>query len=497
MATTGTDAAAHGGIVPAARLDALDALRGFAILTMALSGLVPRGVWPAWMYHAQLPPPEHAFDPARPGLTWVDLVFPFFLFALGAAIPLALSRRLRAGANSWGLAQHALRRGVLLLGFAIYVQHINPWLIADNPDAGVWLRALLGFALLFPILTRLPDTWPAVWRWGIRTGGVLGAAILCATLRYRDGSGFDPLRSDIIIIVLANVAAVGTLVWLLTRDRVAWRVLVLLVLVAFRLGHEPAGWAHDLWHLNFLPDALRPYALRYAQPYYCQYLHIVIPGTIVGDLLVQRLQQATAAQRGVSWELAIAGTIGLLVNVVVVAGLQARWLTGTAAVGLGLCAVGIALLRLRRAAAPPFELQVMLWATAWLLIGLLLEPYEGGIKKDHSTLSYYYVTASLATFALLALLLAQRLVGRWPLAILVDSGQNPMIAYVGIRNLVPPALALLALLPPIGWAFGQARGLSVTLVGEPVTALLRAIWLTILVGLATMVFTRLKLYWRT
>ncbi|MBV6647244.1 MAG: DUF5009 domain-containing protein, partial [Cyclobacteriaceae bacterium] len=71
------------------RIQALDALRGIAILMMILSGVVPYTGLPAWMYHAQLPPPDRAFDPALPGLTWVDLVFPIFIFTLGAAIPLA------------------------------------------------------------------------------------------------------------------------------------------------------------------------------------------------------------------------------------------------------------------------------------------------------------------------------------------------------------------------------------------------------------------------
>ena len=71
------------------RAFALDALRGFAILTMALSGYIPWGVLPSWMYHAQVPPPAHKFNPTIPGITWVDLVFPFFLFAMGAAIPRA------------------------------------------------------------------------------------------------------------------------------------------------------------------------------------------------------------------------------------------------------------------------------------------------------------------------------------------------------------------------------------------------------------------------
>lgn len=43
------------------RFEALDALRGLAILMMVLSGTIPfDGALPGWMYHAQLPPPDHA-----------------------------------------------------------------------------------------------------------------------------------------------------------------------------------------------------------------------------------------------------------------------------------------------------------------------------------------------------------------------------------------------------------------------------------------------------
>ena len=48
------------------RADALDALRGFAIITMILSGSIPFGgpaALPGWMYHAQLPPPDFVFNP--------------------------------------------------------------------------------------------------------------------------------------------------------------------------------------------------------------------------------------------------------------------------------------------------------------------------------------------------------------------------------------------------------------------------------------------------
>ncbi len=141
------------------RMISLDVLRGLAILAMVFSGVIPYGVLPGWMYHAQMPPPQHVFNPNLPGITWVDLVFPFFLFALGAAIPIALGRRLQRGAGTRNLVLHIFERTFLLAFFAIYIQHIRPNILDPQQGTGSWLLALLGFLLLFSIFTRLPTRW--------------------------------------------------------------------------------------------------------------------------------------------------------------------------------------------------------------------------------------------------------------------------------------------------------------------------------------------------
>ncbi len=41
------------------RAHSLDALRGYAIMTMILAATEAFGILPAWMYHAQVPPPDH------------------------------------------------------------------------------------------------------------------------------------------------------------------------------------------------------------------------------------------------------------------------------------------------------------------------------------------------------------------------------------------------------------------------------------------------------
>ena len=49
------------------RAYALDALRGYAIITMVLSATVAWNSLPGWMYHAQTPPPDRAFDASLSG----------------------------------------------------------------------------------------------------------------------------------------------------------------------------------------------------------------------------------------------------------------------------------------------------------------------------------------------------------------------------------------------------------------------------------------------
>src|SRR5438876_9514864 len=115
------------------------------------------------MYHAQVPPPAHEWNGKLPGITWVDLVFPLFLFSMGAAVPLAFSRRLDQGWPRWKLGLFVLERGFLLGFFALYVQAIRPYVLSKNPATLTWLAALLAFALLFPIFTRLPSAWKPAW----------------------------------------------------------------------------------------------------------------------------------------------------------------------------------------------------------------------------------------------------------------------------------------------------------------------------------------------
>jgi len=128
------------------RSSALDALRGLAIIGMVLSGTVAPTL-PAWMYHAQVGPRSNFnFDPTIFGITWVDLVFPFFLFAMGAAFPLALGRKLDKGATVTSLLPAILKRVFLLVLFAVAIYHCSPYRLGGGWN---YALAILAFGLFF------------------------------------------------------------------------------------------------------------------------------------------------------------------------------------------------------------------------------------------------------------------------------------------------------------------------------------------------------------
>ncbi len=465
------------------RAHSLDALRGFAILTMVLSGVIPYGVLPAWMYHAQLPPPEHTFNPNLPGLTWVDLVFPLFLFALGAAIPLALSRRIEKGTSWYKVVIGIFERGALLAVFAILLRHVRPHVLAPQPETQHWLIALLGFGLMMLIFTRLPVEWPLKARLAIRFCGWVGAMVLLAVLRYPDGSGFSPGRSDIIILVLANVYVFGSLIWLATRHRLLLRLGILGLLLALRLAHTEPGWIEWLWNASPVPWL---YKMTYLQ-----YLFIVLPGTLVGDLLQSRMQQELPADRDAthwsSWRFLVLVVLCISFVAVLLIGLQVRWVWQTTVVAMVMSAVGFALV------AKPFTRfeshckTLFGWGVYWLLLGLILEPFEGGIKKNDSTLSYYFITTGLAVFILIVFAIVIDVFHKKQgMQLLIDNGKNPMIAYVGFANLIWPVLALTGL-----------DHIMVTLMPTPWLGFVRGVVYTLLLALIVQFLTQKKWLWRT
>lgn len=573
------------------RAHALDALRGYAIITMVLSAMEAFSVLPRWMYHAQVPPPDHVFDPTIYGITWVDIIFPFFLFSMGAAIPLSLGRQHAKGESIMKLTWKTVQRWVKLTFFAIFIIHAFPFMLGYEQE---WMRyAMPIFFFILLCLMFMPNPFglsPYKAR-AITWSAYLVAVGFMLLQPYAGGAPFRLTDSDCIMLILANVSLTGSIIYLLTIGHPLRRLALLPFLVAlFMAAHTANSWPALLIHTSWLPWLYLPA--------YQEYLLIIIPGTVAGEWIAQWLETMKANDTSKSLvdnyqkkseavlengnplkggrgavlengnkvkndekavlengnplkgrreavlengngvkndekvvlenenkvrtrseemkdkENALALPVALLslalivVNVVLLFG---RHLVANLVATMVLTALTAWLLRSRREAgttgveaakqetsnqrssSAPASPTLHFWqrlssAGAYLLLlGLCLESYEGGIRKDDVTLSYLFVTCGLAFYALLLLtVVCDHWHVRWLCAPLEMVGKNPMVAYVSASMVIIPVLILTQLYPYID-----------ALSSQPLTGFLKGVLLTALCMALTAWFTHKRWFWKT
>ena len=545
------------------RAHALDALRGYAIITMVLSAMEAFSVLPRWMYHAQVPPPDHVFDPTIYGITWVDIIFPFFLFSMGAAIPLSLGRQHAKGESIMKLTWKTVQRWVKLTFFAIFIIHAFPFMLGYEQE---WMRyAMPIFFFLLLCLMFMPNPF-GLSPYKARTitwSAYLVAVGFMLLQPYVGGAPFRLADSDCIMLILANVSLTGSIIYLLTIGHPLRRLALLPFLVAlFMAAHTANSWPALLIHTSWLPWLYLPA--------YQEYLLIIIPGTVAGEWIAQWLEKMKVKDTGKDLvdnfqkkneavlengnplkggrgavlengnkvkndekvvlenenkvrtrseeikdkENALALPVALLslalivVNVVLLFG---RHLVANLIATMVLTALTAWLLRSRREAgttgveaakqdtsnqkssSTPASPTLHFWqrlssAGAYLLLlGLCLESYEGGIRKDDVTLSYLFVTCGLAFYALLLLtVVCDHWHVRWLCAPLEMVGKNPMVAYVSASMVIIPVLILTQLYPYIN-----------ALSSEPLTGFLKGVLLTALCMALTAWFTHKRWFWKT
>lgn len=491
---------------------------------MVLSGMVPyfRNTLPAWMYHAQSPPPDHQYDVNLTGITWVDVVFPMFLFSLGAAVPLALWPRIQDGVSRWRLAWGALWRGLLLLFFALFEQHLTAGVLTEVYGKAGNLISMAAFVVLFWILVRFPESWPQWIKTPVRLLGWAAAIGLLVVVRYPDESGFSIRRYDPILAILANVVVTTSVIWLLFPLRTRPRVFILGLMVIFYLAHILAPWevgkVDIVWLKTLLGERIYDATFWSFNPIYQHYLVITLMGTVAGDILLTWLRPVNAplsfSIRHSRWrelstlQCLLLGVVTVALCAGVVVGLYLNdWVStcgfAAAVVGIGSLLLygaparrrvrGNRLLRGQSHVPVLMFQQLFLWGAVCLAIGLALWPFQGGIRKDPATLSYLFTTAGLSFMLLIFLAIVTEAMHRpASLFLLIANGQNPMIAYVAGGMVVVPLLNLI----PVGGGMSLLTWLNVV-TPEPWPAFGRALGLTLLVAVFVFMFTRLRIFWRT
>ncbi len=457
------------------RDQSLDALRGLAILAMVLSSSIAFGILPGWMYHAQVPPPNHQFNPGLAGISWVDLVFPFFLFSMGAAIPLSLAKLEKQNAGFFNVCWIALRRYGLLAFFALFTFHMRAWVIAEHPSTIDYLLSIVGFILLcLQFYEYKGEKYKTLFA-GLKIMAFAAAVFLLYYLPFNKGKGFQLDKTDIIILVLANMAFFGTLIFWLTRKQPMLRIGLLAFIMAIFLGAKEKG----SWNEMFFNYSPLTWLYKF---YYLKYLFIILPGTLAGEWLLQAAKEPKIKTPNTGILLISLLCFSLVLSNVTL--LFGRLLILNLVLTTVLCLTVYFLLRktqvemLKKFGNAGFYL---------LLLGLAFEAFEGGVKKDVSTYSYYFVTAGLAFYMLIGLYGCQfATISAKALAVAGLAGRNPMVAYVAGNLLLIP---LLNLTGTIDWLNQMKSNVYL--------GFLRGILFTGIVACITILFTRKGWYWKT
>ncbi|MBQ8854692.1 MAG: DUF5009 domain-containing protein [Bacteroidales bacterium] len=456
---------------PSKRIITIDILRGITIFAMILCANI--GYYsdlPAWMFHGQTPPPTYVFNPDVPGITWVDLVFPFFLFTMGAAFPLAMRKRLESGVSRWEVTGSLFRRWLTLTIFAIVLG--NAYQIGASPRPefvkGIFSLALWG--VMFMSLVRLKDDRKCRL---VNNAGMFLLIVMAVIGTDYMGLKLSRWSSDIIIMILANIAIFGGLIWMFTKDNLRLRWLILLFIIAIKAlssyTPEVLAWVPSMGSIGW-----------FFSWGFLQYLVIAVAGSIVGDKLLDHSRSGEAVR--IDTYHITAGVIALVAMLVQLWGLFTRHILADFVISAVLGAAFVALTWKRR--------NIMTWlgyfGFAFMLVGIIFDPIDGGITKDHCNLSYMITTTGMTALTgafVLALELKWQIKGRG----LSGSGQNPMLAYTVTNFLTGPILTMC----------GITAWLDAISVGSPFWGVVRGLVFTLLMVAVTCFFTKKKLFWRS
>jgi len=160
------------------RILSIDAFRGITILVMIfvneLAGV--RDI-PAWAKHM------HADEDA---MSFVDVVFPAFLFIVGMSVPFAINNRLKKGDSLWQLQSHILFRTLGLLVLGVFLVNTEDGYNEQLMGMSINLLALLFFVgaiLVWKVYYTANKTLVRV----LKAFGFVLLALLAFI--YKDGNG--------------------------------------------------------------------------------------------------------------------------------------------------------------------------------------------------------------------------------------------------------------------------------------------------------------------
>ncbi|MEJ6000898.1 DUF5009 domain-containing protein [Paucibacter soli] len=204
----------------AGRSLAIDAFRALTVLLMitvnewhGVAGL------PAWMKH---------YPADADAMSFVDMVFPAFLFIVGMSIPLALRQRMAAGESQGQVLRHVLLRALGLVVIGVFMVNAEDGFLASAMPMPIAAWALLSYLAAFLVWGSLRGGPALAGPW--RAAGVL--LLLALAWAWRGGAdGSAGMRPQWwgILGLIGWAYLLGCLAFMLTRGR-RWGLLLALAL---------------------------------------------------------------------------------------------------------------------------------------------------------------------------------------------------------------------------------------------------------------------------
>ena len=222
------------------RIASIDAFRGLTILVMVfVNQLAGVGGVPQWARHMKAD---------ADAMSFVDVVFPAFLFIVGMSIPFALNQRQARGDDGATLQRHVLARslGLIVLGFFMVNAEdgFNPARMPFN--IGWWSLGLyLCTFLVWGVYGRAEPGGVNTWR----AAGMLGLLVLSCTWRGGpDGKAWMTHQWWGILGLIGWSYLISASVYLAGRARIAVLLLAAAACIAvYALCHAFPATAYPDW----------------------------------------------------------------------------------------------------------------------------------------------------------------------------------------------------------------------------------------------------------
>jgi heparan-alpha-glucosaminide N-acetyltransferase len=278
------------------RIASIDIFRGLTVLVMVFVDNLDfvKGL-PWWTYHM---PRE------TNGLTYVDMVFPAFLFVMGMSIPIAVDRRNVEGDSQRKIWLHVVARSLSLVALGLFIAN-GPQVDAQRTGiTAVWWD-LLGFAGIALFWGIFPSSSANAQLHRItKYGGLFLLATLAIVFRRTTQDGhvawLDCSDWEILGLLGWAYLLVGTL-YLLFKKSVVALAASLALLSAVNVA-STVGWF--AWLKRF-PPFFQPFEAGLSSITMAGLLAylIILKGTLGGDLQAKTLLASSYAAllAGAAW----------------------------------------------------------------------------------------------------------------------------------------------------------------------------------------------------